>query len=190
MTRRYLSVPHVVGLCASVGLVAILLPSPARAERDICVKILPPVKSQVAVKPEGGVTGGRARASDVWSVDVTIGDCVGPGAGGGGAAPPVWPPLSFATVLDVSSEGRSVCSTNTTTHAVGNTPARKVFRFQLVYPPREPGATPSTGTVATVPLLYTIRATAQVTDGSPANNQGTATLRFAPGGAPSCTVLP
>ena len=181
---RLVFTPTVLGLCAGLALVAASLPSPAYAARDICVKILQPVKSAVAVKPAPSLAGGRARQSEVWTVEVGIGDCVPPPPPQGGPAPSSWPPLSFDAALDVSSGGTAICAATTRLSAGG--PMPKVFRFKLVYPPRDPGQSPASVTTQAAPIPYMIRATAQVADGTPANNQGTATFRFFPGGTASC----
>jgi hypothetical protein len=179
---RRLSGPNVLGLCAVLALIAAALPSPAYAARDICVKILQPVKSVMAVKPEVSLAG-QAKQSEVWTVEVAIGDCNAPPATGG-AGQSGWPPLSFGAVLGVSSGGTTICNATAGVSAGG--PMRKPFRFQLKYPPRDPGQSSGSVTTQALPVPYMIRATAQVADGTPANNEGIATFRFAPGGTASC----
>lgn len=180
---RRLSVPSVLCLWAGLSVIAAALPSPAHAARDICVKVLEPVKS--ATGPGASVAGGQAATSEVWTVEVAIGDCNVPPASGGGTAPGGWPPLNVAGTLEVSSGGVALC--NTTGGVTIGGPLPKVFsRFRLVYPPRAKGQSAAPATAQALPIPYIIRATAQVTDGSPANNQGVATFRFAPGGTASC----
>jgi hypothetical protein len=169
---RHVSTARFLGLCASLALVMTTLPSTAQPQRDICVEVLQPV------------------ASDrISSVEVTIRDCFphpplqNP--------PPVLPALSFDAVLEVSSEGKRICGATTRVNVFG--PAlppvlSKIFRFQVVYtlgqgPSQLPGQ-------LTRAVLYMIKASAHVDDGSPVNNLSTMAVRFPPGGAVSCVVIP
>jgi hypothetical protein len=179
---RHLLSRSVLGSCAGLALLAASLP--AYAARDVCVKILQPVKSMVAVSPGPNLTRQHSRQSEVWTVEVAIGDCNTPPATGGGTAPSGWPPVSFGAALGVASGGTAICSATSGVSAGG--PMRKIFRFQLKYPPRDPGQSAGSVTTQALPIPYTIRATAQFADDTPANNEGTATFRFAPGGAASC----
>ena len=184
---RCLSARSAVCVGAGLALGVASLPSPAHAARDICVKILEPVKSAASV------AGGPAATGEVWTVEVAMGDCEpGPPAGSGPASgPPVpWPRLSFNAALDVSSGSTAICSATTLATSGGSPgPLPAVFRFRLTYPPKPKAQTPTTPTAQALPIPYVIRATAQFADGKPANNQGVATFRFAPGGTASCVPL-
>jgi hypothetical protein len=170
--------------CTLLAIIAATLPPPAYAGRDICVKILQPVRSVMAVIPGPQLSRGAAKQSEVWTVEVAVGDCNTPPATGGGTAPSGWPPLSLSAALRVSSGGTAVCSVTAGVTAGG--PMRKPFRFELKYPPRDPGQTSGSVTTQALPIPYVIQATAQASDDTPANNQGIATFRFAPGGTASC----
>jgi hypothetical protein len=130
---------------------------------------------------------------EVWTVEVAMGDCeAGPPAGIGptGGPPVPWPQLSFNAALDVSSGSGTVCSATTLAIAGGHPgPLPAVFRFRLTYPPKPKAQTPTHPTAQALPIPYVIRATAQVADGTPANNQRVTTFRFAPGGTASCVPL-
>jgi len=172
---RHLSIRNVLELLASLAIVAAPLSSTAQTQRDICVEILQPVTSD-----------------KVRSVEVTIRDCFphpplqNP--------PPVLPSLSFDAALEVSSEGKRICGTTTRVNVFG--PAlppilSRVFRFQVVYTlDQGPSQLPQLPSQLTRAVLYMIKASAQVDDGSPVNNQSTMTVRFPPGGKASCAAVP
>lgn len=168
---RYVSTPSFLGLCASLALVMAPLPVSAQPARDICVEILQPVTSY-----------------KISTVEVTIRDCFPPPPLQN--PPQVLPALSFDAALEVVSEGKRICGTTTRMNVFMALPAvlSKVFRFQVVYT-LDPGPSqlPSQPTRA---VLYMIKASAQVDDGSPGNNQSTMTVRFPPGGKASCVVIP
>jgi hypothetical protein len=179
---RNVSVRNALGLLASLAIVGAPLSLPSQNQRDICVEILQPVTSEKAS-----------------SVEVSIRDCLlnpppptqDPSPPNLPNLPPVLPSLSFDAALEVSSEGKRICGTTTRVNVFGPPLPpllSRVFRFQVIYTlDQGPSQLPSQLTRA---VPYTIKASAQVDDGTPVNNQSTKTVRFPPGGKAGCAVVP